>query len=68
MHAYTHEYTRKSVKVDGGFIHVSRYLGSRCSTEGCPDNRHRQFLPLVKDHNDRTGERLFPRQSRTVTK
>jgi hypothetical protein len=68
MHNYTHEYKRVTKKTREGNIHISQYLGSRCSTEGCQDGRNRATLDLVKRHNDATGEVMFPAQSMHVQK
>ena len=59
MHNYTHEYKSVTKKVKGKRVTFLSYLGSRCKTEGCPDQRKRAILDLVKRHNDETGERLW---------
>lgn len=54
MHNYTHEY--KMVKAKGARKPHPQYVGSRCSTETCPDNRRPTMLDVVKRHNDQTGD------------
>lgn len=54
MHKYTHEY--KMVKPKGAPSPFPQYIGSRCATETCPDNRRPTVLAVVKSHNDETGD------------
>jgi len=67
MHNYTHEYKRASKKVGNRKVTFLSYLGSRCSTEGCTDNRRPARLDTVQAHNDATGE-MFSRGSSRVVK
>lgn len=56
MHKYTHEYKMVNVKNDAGKVVGKRpaYVGSRCATPTCPDNRRPTTLDTVKRHNDDT--------------
>lgn len=56
MHSYTHEYKFAQHKVNGEKVSFLLYLGSRCGTVTCPDSRKRAVFPVVKAHNDQTGQ------------
>lgn len=66
MHNYTHEYKRASKKVGNKKVSFLAYLGSRCETKGCNDNRRPARLDLVQSHNDETGEMFSRKNSRIV--
>ena len=67
MHKFTHEYTRRLKKTKTGPRQVVTYVGSRCQTEGCLEQRHRAMLPHVAKHNA-TANATFGRFSTFVQK